>query len=359
MTEQTRRDRRAPQLGLVTTVLALVGGLGLGWAGRTLLEPAQPLPSASTYTVIAAANGSVGRTLDLNATADWGRGQPVFGHAEGTVTAVGAPGTTAVSAGTVLYEVDLAPVVVLAGDVPAFRELRLGLSGPDVTQLQQNLRDLGFRLEAPDGTFDDQTATEVRGWQTGLGLPETGVVPRGAVVFLPGLPATVALSDELVVGSPALAGALVAQVLPAAPAFSVPLTMGQVAMVDVGMAVQLHHGDTVWEAQIAGVGAVGADGIAVASLGPAWDASTICGDGCAAIPAAGDSAILTTIEVVPAVSGPVVPSQALVVGDDGTAAVVTDSGEVVPVTVLASAGGRAVVEGLDEGQLVRVPTTGS
>jgi hypothetical protein len=50
-----------------------------------------------------------------------------------------------------------------------------------------------------------------------------------------------------------------------------------------------------------------------------------------------------------------VPAAALATTADGQAVVVLESGELQQVSVVASASGMAIVEGLGEGQLVRTP----
>lgn len=90
--------------------------------------------------------------------------------------------------GDVLYEVDERPVVLLLGEVPAYRSLAYGTDGADVRQLQRNLLALGFDdggdLEVT-GEFDSDTAEAVRDWQEDLGLERTGVVELGDVAFFP------------------------------------------------------------------------------------------------------------------------------------------------------------------------------
>jgi hypothetical protein len=55
-----------------------------------------------------------------------------------------------VGAGQVLAEVSGRPVVLLPGAVPAYRDLRPGATGADITQLQEALRGLGYGID--DGT---------------------------------------------------------------------------------------------------------------------------------------------------------------------------------------------------------------
>jgi peptidoglycan hydrolase-like protein with peptidoglycan-binding domain len=61
--------------------------------------------------------------------------------------------------------------------------------GPDVRQLQRNLAALGYGSGlalVADGQFDSATELAVERWQHAAGLPVTGTVPLGEIVFLPG-----------------------------------------------------------------------------------------------------------------------------------------------------------------------------
>jgi hypothetical protein len=60
-----------------------------------------------------------------------------------------------------------------------------------VKQLETNLRALGYRDLTVDESFTDSTAAAVKRWQKDLGLPQTGVVGVGDVVYAPG-PARIA-----------------------------------------------------------------------------------------------------------------------------------------------------------------------
>src|SRR3989442_1625596 len=92
--------------------------------------------------------------------------------------------------GGTLGRIDTLPVVLMYGSLPAYRTLSQGVSdGPDVAQLNDNLIALGF---APYGAIGDRrhfgeaTAAAVRRWQSANGLPETGKVELGRVLFTPG-----------------------------------------------------------------------------------------------------------------------------------------------------------------------------
>jgi peptidoglycan hydrolase-like protein with peptidoglycan-binding domain len=114
---------------------------------------------------------------------------PVVNGLAGTYTWLPRPGRVIDPGGT-LYRVDDAPVVLMAGRVPAWRPLQPGMtSGPDVRQLQSGLIAGHYGagvLGAANGDFGPATLTAVEQWQAARGLPVTGVIPLGQVVFLAG-----------------------------------------------------------------------------------------------------------------------------------------------------------------------------
>ncbi|MGH9101284.1 MAG: peptidoglycan-binding protein, partial [Acidimicrobiales bacterium] len=89
-----------------------------------------------------------------------------------------------VTDGETLYTVGTTPVVLLYGTTPATRNLDVGESGPDVAELNSDLRALGYAAPA-GGTFTAQTASAVDAFQAHTGLTETGNLALGQVVFLP------------------------------------------------------------------------------------------------------------------------------------------------------------------------------
>lgn len=73
----------------------------------------------------------------------------------GQVPAVG----TVFNAGNVALEVAGRPVIVLPGELPAYRSLSIGMRGPDVSQLKQALASLGYASgDLNTDTFDWDTA---------------------------------------------------------------------------------------------------------------------------------------------------------------------------------------------------------
>lgn len=104
----------------------------------------------------------------------------------GTFTWLPSPGAL-IERGRPLYAIDDRPVPLLHGSVPMYRQIGVGLSGNDIAQLEQNLVALGFAsADTADAHFGADDASAVRAWQASLGLPTTGEIDLGAIVFLPG-----------------------------------------------------------------------------------------------------------------------------------------------------------------------------
>ena len=133
---------------------------------------------------------------------------PTEAAAGSTVTWVSSSGAR-LSRGDVLYRIDGAPTVLMLGDTPAYRALREGDRGQDVTQLQENLLAIGAASStqlSANGSFDAATTAAVERWQSSIGLPPTGVVRLGDVVFLP---SPVVVTDaQVAMGGAALPGSV-------------------------------------------------------------------------------------------------------------------------------------------------------
>ncbi|WP_309135689.1 hypothetical protein [Cellulomonas sp.] len=91
----------------------------------------------------------------------------------GQVKEVGAT----LDAAAVALEVVGRPVIVLPGELPTYRSLRVGVSGPDVQQLRTALRALGIDAGDPaDATYDAAAAAGVRALyqRVGYAAPTAG-----------------------------------------------------------------------------------------------------------------------------------------------------------------------------------------
>jgi peptidoglycan hydrolase-like protein with peptidoglycan-binding domain len=178
--------RRTGSIVVAVVVIGLGGVLSwLVLSGRS--APAGPPVPARVPTGQAA----VVRT-DV---AERGQSSGALGHA-GTYTVIApAPGTLTrsrdigqvVRQGQSLYEVDGKPVLLMYGKRPVWRPFASGMSnGPDVRQLQAALKALGYGPKLTvNQHFSTGTYWAVRRWQAAAGLPVTGTVPLGQVVFLP------------------------------------------------------------------------------------------------------------------------------------------------------------------------------
>ena len=179
-------------------VVALVAAAALRDRSGARAEPAVSVATVARRDLVTRESfaGSLGY-VDIGRLVD---------RLAGTITALPAEGAV-VRRGGVLYRVDATPVVLLYGRLPAWRPLREGVSGPDVRQLERNLRALGFGRVVADGAFDAATTAAVRVWQRRRGVRATGSLPLGTVAFLPGPRRVGAVRAAL--GAPARPGAAV------------------------------------------------------------------------------------------------------------------------------------------------------
>jgi peptidoglycan hydrolase-like protein with peptidoglycan-binding domain len=169
----------ASTVAVVVAVVAVVAGTAAVRKRRTVETDAAPAATAAivrqTLVESATVVGEVG----------YGTAVPVDVRATGTVTWVPEQGAT-LARGSQVARVDDGPVVLLYGALPMYRPLGAGAEGHDVGQLTQNLKALGYTGFAANTRFTAATATAVRRWQRDLGLPESGVVEVGRVVFTAG-----------------------------------------------------------------------------------------------------------------------------------------------------------------------------
>jgi peptidoglycan hydrolase-like protein with peptidoglycan-binding domain len=261
-----------------------------------------------------------------------------------------------VKQGAVLYTVNLRPVVIARGVVPAFRPLAVGASGADVAQLQTFLTDRGYYQSAADGQFGWLTDRAVRAWQKAMGLEQDGIIQQGDLIFVPSLPSRVSLDTDVIVRGEAVSGGeAVVKGLPPEPTFSVPVTEVQARQMPLGTRVEITGPeDELWEAFIVDQ-VPSADGATVTAVLQGLEGGSICGDACDQIPVSDGSLLRSRIVTVESVSGLVVPTAALRSDPSGGITVIDDEGVVHDVSIVASAKGMAVITGVERGTMVRVP----
>jgi hypothetical protein len=226
-----RRRRRGWVLALATVVVvaAVLGGADAagvftsakpaasnnGYATSTkavtrgsLTEQTQEngtLGDAGSYTVVVpgSSSGSAGSASSGPS-----------GSGSGTFTWLPAVGQT-IRQGQAIYQVSGTPVVLLYGNVPAYRDLSEGMTGADVTELNTGLVKLGYATASALGPrsgwdyFSGETAYALGLLQAHLGLTQTGTLPLGQAVFLPSAVQITGLGTGAVPGGSAAAGATV------------------------------------------------------------------------------------------------------------------------------------------------------
>ncbi|MEV4495170.1 peptidoglycan-binding protein [Micromonospora arborensis] len=151
------------------------GGTDRGTAAAGTTPPGTATVTRQTLTDAQNVDGELGYGTTRTATARFG------------ATITGLPDTgTVVKRGGRLYAADDDPVLLLYGSLPAYRVLEPGVEGADVAQFERNLRALGHDGFTVDDEYTGSTADAVREWQEDLGLPETGRVELGRIVYADG-----------------------------------------------------------------------------------------------------------------------------------------------------------------------------
>ncbi|SDX03243.1 Putative peptidoglycan binding domain-containing protein [Amycolatopsis xylanica] len=198
-----RKGRRARWL--ITAAIAIVL-LGTGSvvvltrvsAGASTGDQA-PAPGASTTDIV---KTTLTEEETADATLGYGSETSVSGRKEGTITSLPQVGAK-IDRGKKVYDVNAKPVPLFYGTLPFYRDLSDGVDkGPDVKQLEENLKALGFGgFGAPDEKFTSATAAALKKWQKSLGLEQTGTFGQGDVVLAAGPIRVSAVSAQP--GSPA------------------------------------------------------------------------------------------------------------------------------------------------------------
>ncbi len=338
-----RQRRRRVFVSATATVCVAVIGAGV----FAVVQPFDGNSDATNGDAKAAAGASVAtvttQTLtartSVTGTLEHAGAAHLVNHANGLVTWLPRVGDV-VDQGGVLYRVAGAPVILLYGANPAYRDLAYGGEGPDVEQLKRALVALGYASEgALDSTpdrFTAETRAAVKKLQDALGVDETGALALGSVAFMPSAVRVTSVGATL--GASVQPDATVLDVTSTTRIVTVDLDTDQQSQVKVGDTVEITMPDNT------------------TTQGVVWSVGTV-----ATAPAEGDSSTSPTIPVEIALNDPNVGSgldQAPVLVSITTATV--EDALVVPVTaLLALASGGYAVEVVDADgthHLVRVET---
>ena len=213
------RPRRWRRVVLSMAVILLLAGAVVGWFLVAPPEDDAAGDRTPSYDLASVERRDIRVGTRLSGRWGYGAEQPIPVRASGTVTWLPSVGERA-GLGDVLMRVDNRPIVLMYGETPAYRAMGEGSPpepqpaeehpnggqqpdqpeqpqqpepqpeppsvGPDVEQLEEGLAQLGYTGFTVDEEFTSATAAAVSAWQEDLGLPATGEVALGDVVFLPG-----------------------------------------------------------------------------------------------------------------------------------------------------------------------------
>jgi peptidoglycan hydrolase-like protein with peptidoglycan-binding domain len=174
-------------VGLAAAVVVATVGSGVGivataGSGDRGDDTAQTFRGATDEVV----KGTLESSTSTSGTLRFADARTIQAGRGGVVTEMPTPGAV-VTFGGKLYAIDNVPVFLLRGGMPAWRDFQSGMDkGPDVQQLEQSLRDLGYFTKQPDQEFSWFTTDAIQRWQKANGLAVTGRLPLGSVLFSSG-----------------------------------------------------------------------------------------------------------------------------------------------------------------------------
>ena len=231
--------RRSWVIVAVTVVVLGSGAVVVvrGVYGGTAASSASSDNGAPT-SLVTIERRSLSKQLQVGGELGFAGAYTVVGQAHGTVTWLPAVGQI-VAQGQVLYQVDGAPVVLLYGPAPAWRDLVAGTTGADVAQLNHALVALGYAKPSDvDSAWDRYnwaTKAGVKKLQKQLAVEQSGELSLRGVVFLPDAARVTALQANL--GAPA-SGPLL-RATSTHPSVSVALSVDMQSQVKTGDQVSI------------------------------------------------------------------------------------------------------------------------
>jgi peptidoglycan hydrolase-like protein with peptidoglycan-binding domain len=345
---------RTTWLWVLGAIVLLLGGGAAGWAATIILTPPSEVADAPNFALAEVTSSSIGASVSTSVTGEWLLTPAAANRKPGTVTGIEVP-TGPASTGDILYTVDLSPVVVATGSVPAFRNVAEGTKGPDVAQIQQMLAELGFYSGSIDGDAGAGTSAAIKRWQKASDVPVTGTIGLGDVLFVSQLPARLSLNPEsITVGAQLSGGEPAVDSLSAAPRFTIQTSDGQGATVSPGTPVQIASPSGATWGAVTGIQSRDEAGQITIEL-TSTSGDPICGVECDEIPPTNSLALNAKLVTVPEVAGLSIPTACLTTRPDGSTFVVDENGNRRDVQVQASSGGISIIQGVAAGDQIRLP----
>lgn len=126
----------------------------------------------------------ISESRTVEGTLGFGEKTPFPTGGSGVVTSLPVVGAR-IDPGIELYGLDNHPVFMFPGEVPMYRDFELEMEdGEDVLQLEETLSFLGYGEGlSVDRTFTTTTQEAVKDWQINIGVPDTGIIEKGKIVF--------------------------------------------------------------------------------------------------------------------------------------------------------------------------------
>jgi peptidoglycan hydrolase-like protein with peptidoglycan-binding domain len=340
-----KRTTRVLGAAAVLAAIAAIGGVAVTSGAKQASAAAQPAATNTAQVERRTLSAMVSQpgTLTYAARSD-GSPYSVINRARGTYTQLPAVGRV-ISQGHVLYRVNDGPVVLLHGSTPAYRNLSVGATGPDVAELNADLVALGYgnpaQLSPRSASFGPATTTAVEKLQAALGVTQDGTLTLGQAVFEPTTLRVTTVSAQP--GGSAQTGETVMQATSTRRQVQVALDAAQQTSVAVGDKVSITlPNDQTTSGVVSSVGAVAT---CPSSSGSGGSGST------SAAPGTGTCSSASSGSTTPTISVEVTPSHPAATGTWDQAPVqigITTASVrgalVVPVTALLaqSTGGYAV-----------------
>jgi hypothetical protein len=227
---------------VIVVILALVGtGVGVGIAISSGSSTHSGVPSnAAPTTTTTISQRNLSSQINQSGTLGYASSWSVVNQANGTITQVPSAGDV-INQGQPLYHVDGSAVVLLYGATPVYRSLQEGVTdGSDVAQLNWDLVALGYESSTDASSvahFSSATASALDQLQAALGITQTGTLPLGQAVFLPGAARVASVSATL--GSAAAPRSPVLTATSTTRVVTVNLDAAQQSLVKAGDQVQI------------------------------------------------------------------------------------------------------------------------